>query len=154
MYIAKKHIGNKYMPGDTIPDNLPADMVEWLIRADAIREAAPAPSMPDTIEGDSIDEDEQARAATRENYARQLAGMGYDPSGNPLPTDSPDDEAPVEGQQDAEGGDVEDEIDEDAEAPEIDVMAGIVKDETKAEKKSASKSSSAGKKAPKGGKAK
>lgn len=46
------------------------------------------------------------------------------------------------------------EIDEDEEAPEIDVMAGIVKDEPEAAEKPAPKARNARKKAPKGGKAK
>lgn len=46
------------------------------------------------------------------------------------------------------------EIDEDEEAPEIDVMAGIVKEEPEAAEKPAPKARNAGKSAPKGGKAK
>lgn len=48
----------------------------------------------------------------------------------------------------------EDEFDEDEEAPEIDVMAGIVKDEPEAAEKPVPKARSSGKRAPKGGKTK
>ncbi len=68
----------------------------------------------------------------------------------------PDDEAHDE---DAQGADeaLDDEpaeIDEDEEAPEIDVMAGIVKDEPEATEKPAPKARNAGKRASKGGKTK
>lgn len=68
----------------------------------------------------------------------------------------PDDEASDEDTQGADEAldDEPAEIDEDEEAPEIDVMAGIVKDEPEAAEKSASTARSAGKRASRGGKTK
>jgi len=74
MYIATKHIGNKYMPGETIPDCIPADTLEWLIEAGAVRESASAPFgarieparedvpmvEPQDMEPEMIDEEEVA----------------------------------------------------------------------------------------------
>ena len=47
MYIATTYIGGEYTPGDPIPDDFPAEKLAWLIRAGAVRKAAPAPSLPD-----------------------------------------------------------------------------------------------------------
>ena len=112
MYIAVSYIGSAYTPGEVIPDDYPAEKLDWLIRAGAVREAAPAPSSPAPQEPSLPDE--------------ELPEV--EPSG-------------------------EDEFDEDVDAMEIDVMAGIVKDEPNgAQKPSARKSrSTSGKKAPKGG---
>ena len=43
--------------------------------------AAPSPSGVSVADMD----EERSREMTRQNYYAQLAGMGYDPSGNPLP---------------------------------------------------------------------
>jgi len=68
----------------------------------------------------------------------------------------PDDEASDEDTQGADEAldDEPAEIDEDEEAPEIDVMAGIVKDEPEAAVEPAPKTRNAGKRTPKGGKTK
>ena len=113
MYIAKTYIGGAYTPGDVLPDDFPAEKLEWLIQAGAVREAAPAPS---------------ADTATEESAK----------DAEPAPETQEIDEA--------------DEF-EDEDAPEIDVMAGIVKN-AEPEKPARKPRTSAGKKPPKGGKTK
>jgi len=63
-----------------------------------------------------------------------------------------DADAPGADEAQEEEIDPEDEFDEDEEAPEIDVMAGIVRDEPAPEKKPAPNARKAGKRTPKGGK--
>ena len=73
MYIATTYIGSAYIPGDTISEDIPAEKLEWLIQAGAVRESAPAPSpapepipaeadieQPNEAEPDEIDEEEVA----------------------------------------------------------------------------------------------
>ena len=115
MYIATTYIGSAYTPGEVLPDDFPAEKLEWLIRAGAVREAAPAPAIAEPL--------------------RDIAS---------------EDDAHEEWPDASE----EDEFDEDAEAPEFDVMAGIVKDTPTPEEKAAPKPRATGRKAPKGGKAK
>lgn len=85
MYIARHYVrvnGTVYTKGERIPDGIPAEKIEWLLRAEAIEEA-PAPAsyiVPDEVHDEPAEE-------------------------------------PAE---------VEEEADESIEAPEIDVMAGIV----------------------------
>ena len=130
MYIAVTYIGGKYVPGEVIPDDMPRDKLDWLIRAGAVRKAASDPDSRQRYEA----------AAGQEAEAPDL----------------------VAAPEDAEGTDdiqePEDEIDEDEEAPEIDVMAGIVQDGGKDAEKPAParkpRTASGNKKAPKGGKAK
>lgn len=105
MYIATTYIGSAYTPGEVLPDDLPAEKLEWLIRAGAVREAAPTPSA----------------AEPAADYA----------------------ETPADDLPEAEA---EEEIFEE-EAPEIDAMAGVVKDAGKPERKPS-------RAAAKGGKAK
>ena len=108
------------------------------------------------VPGEAIDEDMPKEnldwliqsGAVRKAASAPLAAVDSDPE--------PDDEAHDE---DAQGADeaLDDEpaeIDEDEEAPEIDVMAGIVKDEPEAAEKPAPKARNAGKRVSKGGKAK
>ena len=85
--------------------------------------------------------------AVRKAAPAPLAAVDSDPE--------PDDEASDENAQGADEAldDEPAEIDEDEEAPEIDAMAGIVKDEPEAAEKPAPKARNARKKAPKGGKA-
>lgn len=58
MYIANTYIGSAYTPGDIIHDDLPADTLNWLIEAGAVREAAPAPfaRMAELTETDALAE--------------------------------------------------------------------------------------------------
>lgn len=133
MYIATKHIGNKYTPGEILPDDLPADMVDWLKEAGAIRETAPAPAIPPRIE--NLDKKDEYELAL-ENHKRQLDALGYNADGTPKENmvEEPKGEAASEADEEAAAEDAEDEIDEETEAPEIDVMDGIVaqpKEETK-----------------------
>lgn len=123
MYIAIKHIGNKYTPGETLPDNLPDDTLEWLKKAGAVREIAPAPVMPPRAKAPSNQDDNEL---TRENNKRQqINAPGYNADGT---TKVEADEELEEGMpvDDSE----EDEIDEEAEAPEIDIMDGLVSEQT------------------------
>jgi len=130
MYIAVTYIGGKYVPGEIIPDDIPRDKLDWLIRAGAVRKSAPDPNDP-----------QQDMAA-----ARQEARA-------PDPVAVPEDAEEAEDIQEPE-----DEIDEDEEAPEIDVMAGIVQSGEEEPAKPAAKRKTAdntgGKKAAKGGKTK
>ena len=129
MYIAVTYIGGKYVPGEVIPDDMPRDKLDWLIRAGAVRKAASDPE-------------------SRQRYeaaARQEAEA-------PDPVAAPED---AEGTEDIQ--EPEDEIDEDEEAPEIDVMAGIVQSTEEPAKPAAKRKTAAesgSKKTPKGGKPK
>lgn len=119
MYIAKKHIGNVYMPGDVLPDNVNPATVEWLMRVEAIEEIASTPSVFDGQQADG-------------EVSGDDVGQSF------------------------EAGTDDDVFDDDEEIPVINAMDGIVKDEPEqSEKAAASKAPrAAGKKAPKGGKAK
>ena len=121
MYIATAYIGSAFTPGEVLPDDYPADKLEWLIKAGAVRQAAPAPSAIDA-------EADQTEALIEE-----------------MPEDSVDESD-------------EGEIDMDEEAPEINVMTGIVKKEpTESERPESQiepRTAGRGKKAPKGGKTK
>ena len=123
MYIAVTYIGGKYVPGEVIPDDMPMDKLDWLIRAGAVRKAAPDP-------------DTRPR---REEAMRQEAEA-------PDPADAPEDEND------------EDEFDDEEEAPEIDVMAGIVQggeeEPAKPTAKRADTADTTGKRKAKGGKTK
>lgn len=133
MYIAKVHIGGKYMPGDALPDDMPAETLAWLLSAGAVRMTAPV-ALPSKMPEKSTADAENGEAVP--------------------PTDS-------DTAGHAEDG--EDEIDEDAEVPEIDVMSGIVKNaaeasgktgKTEERPKSIPKARAATSKPTKGGKAK
>jgi len=104
MYVALKHIGGKYTPGEILPDDLPDDTLKWLFEAGAIRKTAPAPYI----------------LASQENTPPEFSEQQREQQTLNEDTDAADDEnTPPE-------LDVEDEIDEDAEVPEIDVMDGVV----------------------------
>lgn len=95
MYVANYYIGRDYTPGEIVPDTLPAEMLERLLDAGAIRLVTPAPiPVPITRRTDFQQEAEE---------------------------DAPEAEkdAPEENEEE------EDEFEE-AEAPEIDVMDGLV----------------------------
>jgi len=142
MYIAVTYIGGKYIPGEVISEDLSKEKLDWLIRAGAVRKAAPAPAMSAILPSVEKTHAEAVRevAEAAEDTAEEDAGQ--------------DDEAAEDATEDA----VEDEIDEDAEAPEIDVMAGIVQSDPEEPAKPAAKRKTAAntgnKKTPKGGKTK
>lgn len=89
MIIAQRYIGNRFVPGEILPDDLPKDMLDWLIRSGAAihkaEEAAPEPAPEAEI---------------------------------PAPT------GPAEAPAEDEPGD--EELYEDEEAPEIDIMDGLI----------------------------
>lgn len=101
MYIATSYIGGDYTPGEIIRENLPGETIERLLKAGAIRKAAPDPEAP--VMADVPVNNEQAAQA---------------------PDPEPD-------MQEAEAP--EDEIDKDA--PEIDVMDGLVSASAEEQKK-------------------
>lgn len=113
MYIALKHIGGKYTPGEILPDDLPADEVKWLLEAGAIREEAPAlsaPSVPETPEKTETNPGESASETAPQGEIE------------------PDNE----------------ETDEEAEAPEIDITEGLVSGNTETAKPATRKTSRRG----------
>lgn len=112
MFIARVHIGTKFMPGDRLPDDMPEETLNWLTAAGAIIER----------------EDEAEAAAPAE-----------------APVDIPAEAAAPETPSESEEGDEYDD------APEIDVMAGIVKDGA-SEKAPTRKPRTTGNRKAKGGK--
>lgn len=91
MYVANFYIGRDYTPGEIVPDTLPAETLQRLLDAGAIREVAPAPiTVPITMRTDIP----------------------------PIPPEA--EEAVPEADED------EEEAFEEAEAPEIDVMDGLI----------------------------
>ena len=139
MYIAIKYIGKKYTPGEILPDNLPADEVKWLLEAGAIRKAAPIPGQIGAPEetGD--------------------APEGTDKPEIPAAPDSeqgPEAEEEPETEEEPQNEEPEDEIDEEAEAPEIDVMDGLVTAPAEEEKPARTAACKSAGKAAKGGKTK
>lgn len=131
MYIAVTYIGGKYIPGEAISEDVPKEKLDWLIRAGAVRKAAPVPAI--SIAPPSVEE-----------TPAEVAQGDADSAGD----------AAESAAEDA----TEDEIDEDAIPPEIDVMAGIVQNSTEEPSKPVAKRKAAtntsGKKTPKGGKTK
>ena len=108
MYIANHYVpinGRMYMKGERIPDGLPEEKLNWLLKAEAVHEVA-LPSAP--VEAEKETE---------------------------LPAEEPDTAEP----ETEAGPPPEEEVDEDAEAPEIDVMAGIVQDDPEEPEKPARK---------------
>ena len=131
MYIAITYIGGVFTPGEVLPDDYPADKLEWLIKAGAVRQAAPAPSAHAAV-ADQVD------VPTEE-----LPEVGANVNNN--------DEDGVIDEETQEIDEEASEIDE--EAPEIDVMAGVVKETEKPAPVRKSRAASS-KNAPKGGKTK
>ncbi|MBR3741135.1 MAG: hypothetical protein IKN04_11900 [Clostridia bacterium] len=134
MYIAQKYIGNDYTPGETLPDDLPQEFIERLLKTGAIRKAAPL--------GQPLAPEPQIIELRRR---QPDAGEARTPETRPDET-----EAEPEGEAD------EDEIDEDEDAPEIDAMDGIVQGDAEpkdapgkktAAKKPAAKKTTGGRKA-------
>lgn len=119
-YIAVHHVilpGGPALPGEDLRADDVAKLgeakTERLLKLGAIREAAPGAAEAEAP-AEAETEEERDRRLARENYAQQLEKNGYGPDGNPIPDDA---EEP------------EDEPGEEPEAPEIDVMDGIVRDE-------------------------
>lgn len=109
MYAAKTYIGQVAAPGEILPESIPEETIQWLKEAGAIRVIAPDPPV------------------------RSAAPDGQDEPHGDAPGGEPAQRAPQDGQgagADAQNADsAEDaaqEPCEDEEAPEIDVMAGIV----------------------------
>ena len=97
MYIANHYVrinGRVFVKGERIPEDLPAEKIEWLLKKGAVHEAASLPlaeaqaGTPDTVPAETAAGEQEAKPQTVQEPAE--------------------------------------EADEDAEAPEIDVMAGIV----------------------------
>lgn len=113
-YAAKHYVkifGRKYTPGEMIDIPIPEEKLKRLLRLKAI---APASSADLDPADDTAGSDEDGgKENVRDNYASQLDNLGYDPSGDPK--EPQDEEEPTK-----------EEADEEAEAPEIDVMGGIV----------------------------
>ena len=139
MYVANHYVRINHTvltAGEILPDGLPGEKIAWLLRAGAIREiqeAAPVEANAKTADpaGAQKSEEERQREAARENYAAQLAALGYHPDGTRI-ADTESEEPP------------EEEIDEEAEPEEIDVMAGIVHQEKQEDAEAARKSGKRG----------
>ena len=115
MYVANHYVrinGTVLTAGEILPDGLPEDKIRWLLRAGAIHEVQTETSEKVPSGEPQGNEEERQREMARENYAAQLAALGYQPDGTPA--------------ADAEPEETQEEIDEEAEPEEIDVMAGIV----------------------------
>ena len=116
MYAAKTYIGQVAAPGEILPESIPEETIQWLKEAGAIREIAPdppvrsaAPDGQDEPHGDAPGGEPAQRAPQDVQSAPQDGqGAGADAQN----ADSAEDSAQ--------------EPCEDEEAPEIDVMAGIV----------------------------
>lgn len=112
-YTAKHYVkiaGRKYTPGEIVDIPIPEEKLKRLLRLKAI---APTSSADlDPADDTAGDDEDGGKEDVRNNYASQLDSLGYDPSGDPKETQ--DEEEPTV------------EADEEAEAPEIDVMDGIV----------------------------
>jgi hypothetical protein len=138
MYIATSYIGRDYTPGEIIRENLPKETIERLLKAGAIRKAAPAHA---------------AEEAPQEPPETELP-----PEGEQKDTETEEaTEEEAEGAEEPETAEEpEDEIDEEAEAPEIDVMDGLVPAAAEEPKKPARTATrkAAGGKTAKGGKTK
>ena len=134
MYVANHYVrinGTVLTAGEILPDGLPEDKIRWLLRAGAIHEVQTETSEETPGGEHKENEEERQREEARENYAAQLAALGYQPDGTPV--------------ADAEPGETpEEEIDEEAEPEEIDVMAGIVGPATREEEAPAPKSGKRG----------
>lgn len=115
MYVAQMYTricGKTYTRGEIIQEDLPEEKKAWLLGAGAIKEIAPAPSaLADDVK------------------------TPPEPPKNPQPPEENADEE-EDGEADTESAatkDAEDEIDEDAEIPEIDVMDGLVAEDEQPE---------------------
>ena len=63
MYIATTYIGTDYMPGETLPDSLPQEFIERLLKSGAVQSAAPndmaaAPVEPANPQEEDMPDDE------------------------------------------------------------------------------------------------
>jgi hypothetical protein len=89
MYIAKSYIGREFVPGEVLPDDLPEEVVERLLRAGAIREvegvavsAAPlAPTDPPADpEGEPEDPESEIDDDAEPEEIDVTAGIVTDPA--------------------------------------------------------------------------
>ena len=97
MYIANFYIGREYTPGEVLPETVPQEVIDRLLKAGAIRKVAPA---PDAAAGPEEDEGTEQKTEVAEIKKGKDRGTEKETGA--------------------------DEIDEDLEPEEIDVMAGIV----------------------------
>ena len=114
-YAAKHYVkisGRKYTPGEIIDIPIPEEKLKRLLRLKAIAPVPSAIADPADENGEDGDDSEEAR-----DNNRQPENLGNDPYGNLIPA----------------------EADEEAPAPEIDVMDGIVTASEEAPKKKTSK---------------
>lgn len=112
MYVAKSYVRiNKKMfaPGECIPDGLPKEKAGWLLSANAVC------WYPDA--GEEPDGDPDTGSDTETEEAAEGSADGADSPAEPA-------DSPTEPAHGEEPGDSL----EDAEAPEIDIMAGFVDD--------------------------
>ena len=75
MYVANFYIGREYTPGEVLPENMPKELTDRLLKAGAIREIAPAvlPEKFDTPAGNIYDTAEEATAdAAAEAAAEEI----------------------------------------------------------------------------------
>lgn len=124
-YAAKHYVkisGRKYTPGEIIDIPIPEEKLKRLLRLKAIAPVPSAIADPADKNGEDGDDGEEAR-----DNNRQPENLGNDPYGNLIPAEADEDEEPTE------------EADEEAPAPEIDVMDGIVTASEEAPKKKTSK---------------
>lgn len=122
MYVAKCYVsiaGRVLRPGEAFEAETEDAKISRLLRMNAITAVkpsfAPAPAKQDQ-NGENDDED------CRENHRAQMENLGYDASGNPLDSDA--EELVTEEEPVTEEESFEEDCDE--EAPEIDVMDGII----------------------------
>jgi hypothetical protein len=133
MHIANHYVrinGKMYIKGERIPDGLPDEKIKWLMEAGAIHKGASACFMPEEPAEDPEEpvgdpENDQTNAIQNpENEAAEEPAE--DPEDNQ--TEDTAAEPPEEPVGDPEVEETE--ADDEAEAPEIDVMAGIVQEPT------------------------
>ena len=102
MYVAKHYIGREFIPGEVLPGDIPPDVIERWLAAGAIEKV---PGF------EPVDPDDTGDADDGTN------------SGAAAPNEPPVDAVPAEDETAGE------EIDEEAEPPEIDAAEGIVSEE-------------------------
>lgn len=81
MYIAVTYIGGRYVPGEVIDDDIPAEQLEWLIKSGAVRssayepeEAADAP-LPEAAAEEQPEEEQYEQAYDADDDAREIDAM-------------------------------------------------------------------------------
>lgn len=139
-YVALHHTqinGHLYSPGEIVDEVIHPKKAERLIALGALVSSGAPSVLNDAItpetDGDNALTDEKEREMTRQNYAAQLNGLGYEPDGSPIADKgAPEDEeaeAADDGENDTGDENAEDDEDEGNQEPppEIDITDGIVK---------------------------